>query len=115
MSNAGVTTNYLSSPTQTRSEDSFAISFAPLALEKVYALADAPSNGAIVVMSGTVRNQTDGKPVVALEYQAYEPMAIQIFRQIASELRQHWTDVNRVAIEAQCAYMEERTLGRWFF
>jgi len=47
-------------------EDSFTITFAPLSLEEVYALADTPSNGAVVVMSGTVRNQTDGKPVVAL-------------------------------------------------
>jgi len=38
-----------------------------LSLEEVYALADTPGNGAVVVMSGTVRNQTDGKPVVALE------------------------------------------------
>lgn len=102
MSNAGVPTDYLSSPdltlTKARSEDSFAITFAPLSLDEVYALADEPSNGAIVVMSGMVRNQTDGKPVVALEYQAYEPMAMQIFRQIAAEMRQQWTDVNRVAI-----------------
>lgn len=79
-------------------EDSFAIRFAPLSLEQVYALADAPSNGAIVVMSGMVRNQTDGKPVVALEYQAYEPMAVQVFRQIAAHIRHTWTDVNRVVI-----------------
>jgi len=31
-------------------------------------------------MSGTVRNQTDGKPVCP-GYQAYEPMALQVFRQ----------------------------------
>ena len=60
----------LASPIKVEAEDSFAITFAPLSLEEVYALADAPSNGAVVVMSGTVRNQTDGKPVVALEYQA---------------------------------------------
>jgi len=29
-----------------------------------------------------VCNQTDGKPVVALEYQAYEPMGLQVFRQL---------------------------------
>ncbi|MGL5925216.1 molybdenum cofactor biosynthesis protein MoaE [Chroococcidiopsis sp.] len=98
MSNAGVTTNYLSSPVKARSEDSFAITFAPLSLDAVYALADDPGNGAIVVMSGMVRNQTDGKPVVSLEYQAYEPMAMQIFKQIAAEIRQQWDDVNRVAI-----------------
>lgn len=78
--------------------DSVAITFAPLSLDQVYALADSPANGAIVTMSGTVRQQTDGKPVIALEYQAYEPMALQIFRQIAAAVRQTWPDVTRVVI-----------------
>lgn len=78
--------------------DDVAITFASLSLSQVYALADDPANGAIVVMSGMVRNQTDGKPVVALEYQAYEPMAIAVFRQIAQHIRLTWTDVNRVVI-----------------
>jgi molybdopterin synthase catalytic subunit len=85
-------------PVLSHHADRFAITFAPLSLDEVYALADDPANGAIVVMSGMVRNQTDGKPVVALEYQAYEPMALNIFRQIAAEIRQQWTDVNRVVI-----------------
>lgn len=78
--------------------DHFAVTFAPLSLEEVYALADDPANGAVVVMSGMVRNQTDGKPVVALEYQAYEPMAIEVFKQIAAQIRAQWTDVTRVVI-----------------
>lgn len=78
--------------------DSFAITFAPLSLAEVYALADDPANGAVVVMSGTVRHQTDGKPVVALEYQAYEPMALQVFAAIAADIRKTWSDVNRVVI-----------------
>ncbi|KAB8315926.1 molybdenum cofactor biosynthesis protein MoaE [Tolypothrix campylonemoides VB511288] len=81
-----------------KAEDSFAISFAPLSVEDVYAKADDPANGAIVVMSGMVRNQTDGKPVVALEYQAYEPMAMQVFYQIAAQIRQKWSIVTRVVI-----------------
>jgi molybdopterin synthase catalytic subunit len=80
------------------SGDRFAITFAPLSLEEVYRLADDPANGAVVVMSGMVRNQTEGQPVVALEYQAYEPMAIEVFKQIAAEIRQTWTDVTRVVI-----------------
>jgi molybdopterin synthase catalytic subunit len=80
------------------SPDHFRITFAPLALEEVYALADSPANGAVVVMSGMVRNQTDGKAVVALEYQAYEPMAIEVFKQIAGQIRQTWPDVTRVVI-----------------
>ncbi|MGF1481133.1 MAG: molybdenum cofactor biosynthesis protein MoaE [Cyanophyceae cyanobacterium] len=79
-------------------KDSFAITFAPLLLAEVYQLADDPANGAVVVMSGTVRNQTDGKPVDCLEYQAYEPMALAVFRQIATQIRQQWSDANRVVI-----------------
>lgn len=94
---SGFTTS-LASPIKVEAEDSLAITFAPLSLEEVYSLADAPGNGAVVVMSGTVRNQTDGKPVVALEYQAYEPMALQVFRQIAVDIRKSWPDVNRVVI-----------------
>jgi molybdopterin synthase catalytic subunit len=86
------------SPTQRHTQDSFSITFAPLSLAEIYALADDPANGAVVVMSGTVRNQTDGKPVVALEYQAYEPMAVRVFEAIADEIRNRWTDVNRVVI-----------------
>ena len=78
--------------------DHFAITLAPLSLEEVYALADDPANGAIVVMSGMVRDQTDGKPVIALEYQAYEPMAMQVFKQIAQEIRATWTNVTHVVI-----------------
>jgi molybdopterin synthase catalytic subunit len=78
--------------------DHFTISFAPLSLDEVYSLADASENGAIVVMSGTVRSQTGGKPVLFLEYQAYQPMALTIFQQIAADIRQKWSDTNRVVI-----------------
>lgn len=76
----------------------FRISFAPLSLEEVYQLADDRANGAIIIMSGMVRHQTDGKPVSYLEYQAYEPMAIAVFRQIAAQIREKWTDVQRIVI-----------------
>ena len=84
--------------TKARVEDSFGITLAPLSVEEIYSKADNPANGAVVVMSGMVRNQTDGKPVVALEYQAYEPMALQVFYQIAHDIRHQWTDVSRVVI-----------------
>ena len=78
--------------------DNLAITFAPLSLDEVYKLADDPANGAIVVMSGMVRNNTDGKSVIALEYQAYQQMALTIFQQIANNIRSQWPDVNRVII-----------------
>ncbi|MBW4542176.1 MAG: molybdenum cofactor biosynthesis protein MoaE [Myxacorys chilensis ATA2-1-KO14] len=78
--------------------DHFAIAFAPLSFDEVYQLADDPANGAIVVMSGMVRNNTDGNAVIALEYQAYEPMATEVFRQIAAQIRNTWSDVTHVVI-----------------
>jgi len=78
--------------------DSFVIQAAPLSLEQVYALADDGANGAIVVMSGMVRNNTNRKPVVALEYQAYEPIALRIFQNIAAAIRHQWPEVNHVVI-----------------
>ena len=79
-------------------EDRFAIGFAPLSLDEVYQLANDPANGAVVIMSGTVRSQTDGQAVAYLEYQAYEPMAMLVFAQIGLEIRQQWLDTNRVVI-----------------
>jgi molybdopterin synthase catalytic subunit len=93
-------------PTKPQATDSFSISFAPLSLAEIYAIADDPANGAVVVMSGTVRNQTDGKLVVALEYQAYEPMAVQVFTSIAADIRHRWPDVNRVAIHHRVGRLE---------
>jgi molybdopterin synthase catalytic subunit len=95
--NSGLTMSF-TSPTKQHAGDSFLITFAPLSLAEIYTLADDPANGAVVVMSGTVRNQTDGKPVVALEYQAYEPMVVRVFSAIAADIRQRWLDVNRVVI-----------------
>ncbi len=85
------------SPTR-NPNDNFAVTFAPLSLDTAYNLADDARNGAVVVMSGMVRNQTDGKPVTYLEYQAYEPMAIAVFAQIADRIRRNDADVTRIVI-----------------
>jgi molybdopterin synthase catalytic subunit len=76
----------------------FKICFAPIELQSAYDLADNGANGAVVVMSGMVRNQTEGRPVEYLEYQAYEPMALRVFEQIASEVSQKWPIVTRTII-----------------
>ncbi|MEM1293695.1 MAG: molybdenum cofactor biosynthesis protein MoaE [Cyanobacteria bacterium P01_H01_bin.162] len=83
---------------ETATGDRFAITFAPLSLEAVYQQADDSRNGAIVVMSGMVRDHTDGRAVSYLEYQAYEPMALEIFKAIALQIRQQWADITSVVI-----------------
>lgn len=78
----------------------------PLNLDQVYALADNPGNGAIVVMSGMVRDNTSGRPVVCLEYQAYEPMALRIFDDIAAQIRSRWPDTTHVVIHHRLGRLE---------
>jgi molybdopterin synthase catalytic subunit len=86
--------------------DSFALTFAPLSLEEVYALADDGANGAIVLMSGMVRNKTDGRAVNCLEYQAYTPMAIKVFQQIGQEIRSRWSDITTIVIHHRTGKLE---------
>jgi len=78
--------------------DDFVISFAPLCLATVYQKVDNPANGAIAMMSGMVRQKTQGRGVKFLEYQAYNPMAIAVFQQIAQQIRQQWPTVTGVVI-----------------
>jgi len=46
--------------------------------------------GGQVVFVGTVRNQTKGKEVVRLEFEAYKPMAIKEMRKIAEAILEKW-------------------------
>jgi MoaE-MoaD fusion protein len=43
-------------------------------------------NGALVTFEGVVRNNTKGRPTRYLEYECYEPMAIQVMQQIGAEI-----------------------------
>jgi molybdopterin synthase catalytic subunit len=78
--------------------DSFQITFAPLEMEATYSLAAHPGNGAIVLMTGQVRQHTQDRPVKSLEYQAYTPMALKVFDTIAQEIRQRWPGIESVII-----------------
>ncbi len=46
-----------------------------------------PTAGAIDVFIGTTRNHSRGKSVLALEYEAYSPMALKMMYRIADEAR----------------------------
>ncbi len=64
----------------------------------VYAIADNACNGAVVLMSGMVRNQTGGRAVDYLEYQAYESMALGVFQDISDRCRIKFPDLTEVVI-----------------
>lgn len=46
--------------------------------------------GGTVLFDGTVRNNTRGRTVVRLEFEAYAPMAISEMRKIAEEVERRW-------------------------
>jgi molybdopterin synthase catalytic subunit len=49
-----------------------------------------PQAGGIDVFIGTVRDQTKGKKVVRLEFEAYEKMALREMKKIAEEMMKQW-------------------------
>lgn len=67
---------------------------------------EGPDAGAVVVFLGTVRNNTDGRPVTRLEYEAYPPMAEKKMAEIAQEVAQKWGDTLRVAMVHRTGKLE---------
>ena len=51
---------------------------------------DKGNTGGIDLFIGKVRNHTDGKRVLKLEYASYVPMAEKVMAQIESEIRGRW-------------------------
>ena len=70
----------------------------PLSPDAIAAEVDDPGAGGIVIFSGVVRNQTDGRPVKFLEYEAHAPMAETKLREIGAAIRGRWPGVKRVAM-----------------
>ena len=54
--------------------------------------------GAVVTFDGVVRDNTKGRLVTSLQYEAYEPMAVKEMRRIGVEIRERWPDVERVGV-----------------
>lgn len=48
--------------------------------------------------SGTTRNNFEGKTVLRLEYEAYEPMAKKELLKVCAEARKRFPSVDRIAI-----------------
>jgi molybdopterin synthase catalytic subunit len=80
------------------SEDIFEITREPidkLGLERRLVTGAA---GAVVTFDGVVREQTKGRRVVRLRYEAYAPMAVKEMRRIGEEVRERWPAVERIGI-----------------
>ena len=62
----------------------------PLNPQEVTDLVRKDGNGAVVTFLGTTRDFSEGRNVLYLEYEAYQPMAEDMLCQIAQEVRDRW-------------------------
>lgn len=58
-----------------------------LIIEKISSLIHSENSGGTVIFDGTVRNQTQGRQVQYLDFEAYEPMAISEMIKIAEKVK----------------------------
>lgn len=79
-------------------DDVYRVVHEPLSADAIAAQVDDPGAGGIVIFSGVVRNETGGRPVKFLEYEAHAPMAEVKMREIGDTVRARWSGVKRVAI-----------------
>ncbi len=66
----------------------------PIDLTALYKRVAFPGAGAILLFSGVVRDNSQGKLVDHLEYEAYPAMAEQSMRDIIDEISARWSDVH---------------------
>ena len=62
----------------------------PLDDQAITATVRSHSNGGVVTFLGTTRDETNGRRVMYLEYEAYDQMAEKILSRIAEEINERW-------------------------
>ncbi|MEC7946124.1 MAG: molybdenum cofactor biosynthesis protein MoaE [Myxococcota bacterium] len=67
-----------------------AIVDAPLVPRDVEAAVVWPGAGAVLTFSGIARDNFEGRPVRALEYEAYPELALPVLQQISNEVKEQW-------------------------
>ena len=73
------------------------ITHAPLSLDLVSGLVRHPGAGALAIFVGVVRDHSEGREVSALEYSAYESMAVAEMARIVEELEAEMPEVRLAA------------------
>jgi molybdopterin synthase catalytic subunit len=85
-------------PVSGGADDVYRVVEHPLSADAVAAMVDAPGAGGVALFSGVVRNETGGRPVKFLEYEAHAPMAEAKLREIGETVRARWPGVKRLAM-----------------
>lgn len=86
-------------------EGNFWLTNDPLSVDGVVSKVAHRDAGAIVVFIGVVREHTEDRQTAALEYEAYEPMAVRKMAEIGQEVAVRWPAV-RLAIAHRLGNLE---------
>jgi MoaE-MoaD fusion protein len=78
----------------------------PLSERAVAQAVEHPGAGALALFSGVVRNQTGGRRVKFLEYEAHGPMALAKMREIVRAIRERWPMISRIALVHRIGRLE---------
>ena len=81
------------------------ITHEPIQVQSVIDKVVKDSCGAVVTFIGTVRNNSEGKRVLYLEYEAYPEMAKKKLQEIAAEAKRKW-QLEEVAVTHRLGRME---------
>ncbi|HVY61099.1 MAG TPA: molybdenum cofactor biosynthesis protein MoaE [Planctomycetota bacterium] len=73
---------------------------------RVLAAVDDPAAGASILFLGVVRDHNEGRRVLHLEYEAYEPMAVRAMEAIGARIRERHGAEVKVAIEHRVGRLE---------
>ena len=76
-----------------------------LDVQQVVSHVQHPGAGAIATFVGTTRDNTAGRRVLFLDYEAYRPMADRQLQRVADEMRERW-DLTGVAIYHRLGKLE---------
>ena len=77
----------------------------PIQIERLINQLQQPEDGAVVVFDGIVRNHSQGRKTLYLEYEGYEPMALKKMKEIEESARNRWP-VNRIGIVHRLGRLE---------
>jgi molybdopterin synthase catalytic subunit len=87
-------------------DDLIEVTHQPLSEARLMGAVGEPGAGGLVLFSGVVREETGGRRVKYLEYEAHEPMAAAKMREIAAAVRGRWPGVRGVALMHRIGRLE---------
>lgn len=82
-----------------------AVTTAPLDLLALAADLSGDGDGAVASFAGLVRDHNQGRRVLFLEYEAYEPLAVKALQRIVDEAREAWP-ATRLALQHRIGRLE---------